>query len=77
MARRDHSGVQLYTRNGYDFAYRFPRIVEAVAKLPVQSCFIDGEAIAIEGIVSKRRGSPYRSGGSSTGSRSRTQPRQP
>jgi ATP-dependent DNA ligase len=48
MARRDDSGVQLYTRNGYDFAYRFPRIVEAVAKLPVQSCFIDGEAIAID-----------------------------
>jgi ATP-dependent DNA ligase len=30
---------------GIDFAHRFPRIVEAVSKLPVRSCFIDGEAI--------------------------------
>ncbi len=41
MARRDHSGVRLYTRNGYDFAGRFPQIVEAVSKLKVRSCFID------------------------------------
>jgi bifunctional non-homologous end joining protein LigD len=47
LARRDGAGVWLYTRNGYDFADRFPRIVDAVAKLPVQSCFIDGEAIVI------------------------------
>ena len=33
VARRDNSGVRLYTRNGYDFAGRFPQIVEAVAKL--------------------------------------------
>jgi len=38
MARRDGSRVRLYTRNGYDFADRFPRIVEAVKSLPVQSC---------------------------------------
>jgi bifunctional non-homologous end joining protein LigD len=48
MARRDETGVRLYTRNGYNFANRFPRIVEAIAKLPVQSCFIDGEAIVID-----------------------------
>src|SRR6516165_9995157 len=48
MARRDGMGVRLYTRHGYNFADRFPRIVEAVAKLPVQSCFIDGEAIVID-----------------------------
>jgi ATP-dependent DNA ligase len=48
MARRDETGVRLYTRNGYNFADRFPRIVEAVAKLPVQSCFIDGEAIVVD-----------------------------
>jgi hypothetical protein len=29
MARRDDNGVRLYTRNGYDFAGRFPQIVEA------------------------------------------------
>jgi bifunctional non-homologous end joining protein LigD len=48
MARRDHSGVRLYTRNGYDFAGRFPQIVEAVSKLKVRSCFIDGEAIVLD-----------------------------
>src|SRR5262249_17109074 len=48
LARRDAGGVRLYTRNGYNFAGRFPRIVEAVAKLPVRSCFIDGEAIIVD-----------------------------
>ena len=48
LARRDTKGVQLYTRNGYNFADRFPRIVEAIAGLPVQSCFIDGEAIVVD-----------------------------
>jgi bifunctional non-homologous end joining protein LigD len=46
MARRD--GVRLYTRNGYDFAGRFPQIVEAVSKLKVRSCFIDGDAIVVD-----------------------------
>jgi bifunctional non-homologous end joining protein LigD len=48
MARRDDNGVRLYTRNGYDFAGRFPQIVEAVSKLKVRSCFIDGEAIVVD-----------------------------
>jgi len=48
MARRNGEGVQLYTRNGYDFAGRFPQIVEAVSKLKVRSCFIDGEAIVVD-----------------------------
>ena len=48
LARRNGNGVRLYTRNGSNFADRFPRIVEAVANLPVQSCFIDGEAIVVD-----------------------------
>jgi bifunctional non-homologous end joining protein LigD len=48
LARRDAKSVRLYTRNGYNFADRLPRIVEAVAGLPVQSCFIDGEAIVVD-----------------------------
>jgi hypothetical protein len=30
LARKDANGARLFTRNGYDFADRFPRIVEAV-----------------------------------------------
>jgi ATP-dependent DNA ligase len=41
LARRNRDGVRLYTRNGCDFASRFPQIVEAVSKLKVRSCFID------------------------------------
>jgi ATP-dependent DNA ligase len=48
LARRDARGIRLYTRNGYNFADRFPRIVEAIESLPVQSCFIDGEAIVVD-----------------------------
>jgi bifunctional non-homologous end joining protein LigD len=45
LALRDAKGVRLLTRNGNDFAERFPLIVAAVAALPVRSCLIDGEAI--------------------------------
>ncbi len=48
MARRDGRGVRLYTRNGYDFADRFPQVVQAVLSLPVRSCFIDGEVIVVD-----------------------------
>jgi len=48
IARRDTNGVRLYTRNGYNFAGRFPQIVEAVSKLKVGSCLIDGEAIVVD-----------------------------
>ena len=48
LARRDGNSVRLYTRNGYNFADRFPRIVEALKTLSVQSCFIDGEAIVVD-----------------------------
>jgi bifunctional non-homologous end joining protein LigD len=48
LARKDAKGVRLFARNGYDFADRFPRILEAVESLPVQSCFIDGEAVVVD-----------------------------
>ena len=48
IARRDGKKVRLVTRNGYDFADRFPLIVEAIAALPVHSCVVDGEAIAVD-----------------------------
>jgi bifunctional non-homologous end joining protein LigD len=40
--------VRLITRAGNDFSSRFPFIAMAVAKLPVRSCLIDGEAIVCD-----------------------------
>jgi len=48
MALRSEDRVRLFTRNGYDFAARFPKIVAAVERLPVRSCLIDGEAIVVD-----------------------------
>jgi hypothetical protein len=48
VARRDSRGLRLFTRNGYNFAGRFPTIVAAIASLPVRSCLIDGEAIVVD-----------------------------
>jgi bifunctional non-homologous end joining protein LigD len=51
MARGDPIaiGVRLLTRNGHDWAPRYPLIVEAVNALKVRSCLIDGEAVACDG----------------------------
>jgi bifunctional non-homologous end joining protein LigD len=47
MARRDpvSVGIRLLTRNGHDWASRYPLIVQAVNKLKARSCLIDGEAV--------------------------------
>jgi ATP-dependent DNA ligase len=47
MARRDPVGIRLLTRNGHDWAPRYPLIVEAVNSLKVRSCLIDGEAAGL------------------------------
>jgi ATP dependent DNA ligase domain len=54
MARRDPAGTRLLTRNGYNWATRFPVIVEAVDRLKVRSCLIDGEAV----VCDRMRSSP-------------------
>src|SRR6266508_2396985 len=46
MARRDAAGVRLLTRNGHDWAERFPLIAAAVEALRARSCLVDGEAVA-------------------------------
>ena len=46
IARKVDRHVKLYSRPGNDLTGRFPLIVEAVAKLRVSSCIIDGEAVA-------------------------------
>jgi bifunctional non-homologous end joining protein LigD len=48
MARRDTVGIRLLTRNGNDWADRYPLIVEAVNHLKVRSCLIDGEAVCCD-----------------------------
>ena len=47
MARRDalSVGIRLLTRDGHDWASRYPLIVQAVRRLKVRSCLIDGEAV--------------------------------
>src|SRR5262249_34363424 len=49
MARRDSVGVRLLTRNGHNWSPRYPLILEAVNRLKVRSCLIDGEAVACDG----------------------------
>ena len=45
IARKDGAKVRLYSRPGNDLTYRFPRIVESMARLRPRSCIIDGEAV--------------------------------
>jgi bifunctional non-homologous end joining protein LigD len=54
IARKDGKRVRLYSRPGNDLTYRFPLVVEVIAKLRSLSCIIDGEAVACgeDGIAS-------------------------
>src|SRR5260370_19043497 len=47
-ARKDGAKVGLYSRPGNDLTYRFPLIVESVARLRPRSCINDGEAVACD-----------------------------
>jgi bifunctional non-homologous end joining protein LigD len=42
---REGNRVRLYTRTGYNWTSKYPRIVDALASLRVRSCIIDGEAV--------------------------------
>jgi bifunctional non-homologous end joining protein LigD len=48
VARKEGERVRLYSRPGNDLTYRFPLIVESVARLRSRSCIIDGEAVACD-----------------------------
>src|SRR5262249_23865618 len=48
LARRESDRVRLFTRNGFDFTARYPKIVAALESLPVRSCVVDGEAIVVD-----------------------------
>jgi bifunctional non-homologous end joining protein LigD len=45
ITRRSDDRVRLYTRRGFNWADRYPRIIEALRSLPVRSIVIDGEAV--------------------------------
>jgi len=45
IARKTGKQVKLYSRPGNDLTWRFPLIVEALAKLRSRSCIIDGDAV--------------------------------
>jgi bifunctional non-homologous end joining protein LigD len=48
LARREDDCVRLFTRNGFDFTARYPKIAAALESLPVRSCVVDGEAIVVD-----------------------------
>src|SRR6266566_7519324 len=48
IARKDGARVRLYSRPGNELTYRFPLIVEALARLRSRSCIIDGEAVCCD-----------------------------
>ena len=45
MLRRDGSRIRCFTRNGHDWADRFPAIVDAALRIEATSFLIDGEAV--------------------------------
>ena len=65
MVRRDGSPIRCFTRNGHDWADRFPAMVDAAARIKAASFLIDGEAVIarddgmpdFHALRSKRRGS--------------------
>src|SRR5450432_538956 len=49
IARKRDGRVRLFTRNGFDWSDRYPRISAAVAALRTASATIDGEAVWCDG----------------------------
>ena len=48
IARKNGPQVRLYSRPGNDLTYRFPLIVETLARLHLRSCIIDCLAVACD-----------------------------
>ncbi|WP_148863523.1 DNA ligase D [Marinobacter fonticola] len=48
MARLDLGDVALLTRNGKDWTHRFPELVDALGRLPVDEAIIDGEIVIFD-----------------------------
>jgi bifunctional non-homologous end joining protein LigD len=64
QVRREGERVRLFTRRGYDWTDRYPRIIEAATALQASSFLIDGEVVvcgddgvpSFELLRAKRRG---------------------
>jgi hypothetical protein len=48
LAQRDGERVRLFTRNGHDWAERYPAATKALELLDVKSCAIDGEIVVCD-----------------------------
>src|SRR4051794_6627082 len=46
-ARLDRGTVRLLTRTGLDWTHKYPAIVAAIAMLPAQQAYLDGELCGI------------------------------
>jgi bifunctional non-homologous end joining protein LigD len=47
LARKQGERMQVWSRRGADFTYRFPAIAEAVRGLAWNSALLDGEAVVL------------------------------
>jgi bifunctional non-homologous end joining protein LigD len=47
LCRIEHGAVQLLTRNGHDWTDRMPKLRDALAALPVDNAWLDGEAVVL------------------------------
>ena len=47
MVRRDGPRIRCFTRNGYDWANRFPTIVAAAHRIKASRFLIDGEVVIV------------------------------
>lgn len=48
LARIDAGKAQLFTRNGHDWSDRMPKLCAALQTLPVDSVWLDGEAVVLD-----------------------------
>ncbi|WP_343725013.1 DNA ligase D [Herbaspirillum huttiense] len=48
LCRIENGQAAIHTREGLDWSHRWPILVEALAKLPVDQAWIDGEVVALD-----------------------------
>ena len=48
ICRLEHGKVRMYSRNRNEWTSKFPGIAEALARLPVESAWIDGEVVVLQ-----------------------------